>query len=115
MVISERDIENESLDWLNKQEGTLAFKIKTEASYDERLGARRKLSKYVLAGTPDICVLLRGSCPFFIEMKKPGGVQSKEQTAFETKCRNFSVAYYLCFSLEEVQQAYQKQKGIYGK
>lgn len=39
----------------------------------------------------------------YLEMKKPGGKQSKEQMLFEGRCREYGVSYDLAHSVEEVE------------
>lgn len=39
----------------------------------------------------------------YLEMKRPGGKQSKEQMLFERKCREYGVSYDLAHSVEEVE------------
>ena len=39
----------------------------------------------------------------YLEMKRPGGKQSKEQLLFEGKCKEYGVSYDLAHSVEEVE------------
>ncbi len=38
----------------------------------------------------------------YLEMKRPGGRQSKEQKVFQSKCLDYGVSYDLAFSVEDV-------------
>lgn len=114
LMPSEKEVENGILYFLTNQVGVFAFKINTIGVYDQRGGFYRKLSKYVLPGTPDIlaCVNVNGVGVFVgFEVKSEKGRQSKTQKDFQealqAKGKGF---YFLVRSIKEAEDALKKVK-----
>jgi len=64
-------------------------------------GFFRKLSKWSIAGVPDIIMIYNGDF-IGLEIKTPSGRQSPEQKAFETRCKNESGEYYIIRRIEDL-------------
>lgn len=62
--------------------------------FDPRSKTFRKMPKYALKGFPDIVVMHKGKV-IFLEIKKKGGYQSKEQKEFEQNCINNNIEYHV--------------------
>lgn len=106
---TEKEIETEILYFLNYQVGILAFKVNTVGIYDQRLGIHRKLSKFVMPGTPDIlaCISVGGIGVFAgFEVKTPNGRQSPPQKLFQEKLQERANGFYfLVKSIKDVEGA----------
>lgn len=103
---SEKEIENSVLEYLRYQVGVFAFKVNTMGVYDQRGGFYRKLSKFILPGTPDIiaCVSVKGVGVFLcFECKAPDGRQSKDQKIFQEKLQDQSNGFY--FIVRSIKEA----------
>ncbi len=103
---SEKETENAVLEYLRYQIGILAFKVNTMGVYDQRGGFYRKLSKYVMPGTPDViaCVSVQG-IPVFVgmECKAPKRGQSKDQINFQEVLQDRAHGFY--FVIKSVKDA----------
>lgn len=60
--------------------------------------------KGVLAGVPDITILVPDSAPWFIELKIRPNKQTAAQVAFELGSRLLGCRYHLCYSLSDVTE-----------
>lgn len=105
---TEKEIENEVLNYLNLLPGCLAFKVNTVGIYDQRLGIHRKLSKWVMPGTPDVIACYRGIfCGFEIKTRK--GRQSESQKVFQERLeRKANGFYFVVRTIKEVEEALTK-------
>jgi len=54
-------------------------------------------------GIPDRVMHYKGKV-IYLEIKKPGGKQSKHQILFEAQCKEDKVDYWLVSSIEELQE-----------
>jgi penicillin-binding protein-related factor A (putative recombinase) len=100
---TEKTIEGEILDWINRSPHGFAFKINTVGIYDEKIKSFRTPSKFTLKGTADILGIWAGK-PLAIEVKKVGGRISDEQKAFVKKYRERGGIAFFAFNLEDVQK-----------
>lgn len=97
----EKELENECLDWLNREFGFF-FKKNTVGIYDEKAKAYRKKGKYDISGVSDSIGIYKGffiAIEFKIKPKKP----SHEQTVFINKINREGGFARCCYSLEEVK------------
>jgi hypothetical protein len=93
---SEKEIEHQILDWINRQEHCFAWKINNVGVWDEaRKCYRKPNSPFIINGVSDIVGAYRGFI-FCIEVKKPGGKRSDEQKAFIKKIQ--TIGGFACFS-----------------
>lgn len=81
---SEKEIEHEILTELNRIPGVFAWKYDPNPAFDPVLMRRLNKNRWVLKGCSDIIGINWGDA-FFIEVKKPGGALSPEQTGFLNK------------------------------
>lgn len=107
---TEKQIEVESLDWLNRQNGVLAIKIDNSAPFDEKIGARIKKNRFQPSGIPDAIIMLKGGRIFFIEFKNEKGKQRPEQKAFQRKMLDYSIGYYVVRNVAEAEAALEREK-----
>jgi penicillin-binding protein-related factor A (putative recombinase) len=99
---SEKEIEREILDWLNREPHCFAYKVNTVGVWDEKAQAHRSLGKFVLKGTSDILGIWRGK-PMAIEVKTPSGKLSPEQRAFIAKYSEMGGVAFRADSVESAQ------------
>lgn len=113
-VPSEKDIEDQILTWLSYQKDCFAFKVDTKSNFDPSRGIYRRLSKWVIPGTPDIiCVLSFQGMPIFIglECKTEKGRQSAYQKSFQSKIESqVNGFYFIVRSVQETQSALDQVK-----
>lgn len=107
---SEKEVENSILEYLTKQRdlNILAFKVNTTGVFDPNKKTFRKLSKYVIPGTPDILICMEVSgLPIFIgfEVKCDTGKQSVHQKAFESELKKRKGFYFIVRSIGEAHAA----------
>ncbi len=109
---SESEIQQEVIAWWeeysNKIVGVppyLLFAVPLQAARTPRNGARMK-REGARVGTPDLFLMLRrgGYGALAIEMKKPKGIVSDEQTCFLRSLRFQGYLSAVCFSAEEAKK-----------
>ena len=77
-------------------------------------GARTKAEAGILkalgveAGAPDLHLCLNGGWCAYIEIKKPGGRVTPEQTAFRNKCERRGARWALAESIEDVERIFHQ-------
>lgn len=101
LKVSEKEIENQILDWL-KTQGIFAWKNQSVGIYDPVKKTFRNLSRHQLRGVPDILGLLPSGRMLAIEVKSKTGRVSEAQKEFQ---RNFEITqgfYILARSLQDV-------------
>ena len=64
---------------------------------------KRRYFKATFSGCPDIICVLPGRGIGFIEVKKPGGVMSEDQRAFQALCVKHGVPHLVAMKWEEVE------------
>jgi len=90
----ETKAENKFRLWVEKERKELCFKINP-------LGR---------AGLPDRIIVGKDRLIFFIEFKRAGKTPRKLQTYIHKLLREFGFNVYVCYSLEEAQEAYWKER-----
>lgn len=99
---SEYEIQCEFVEWFRTTfPNQVLFSCPNEA-------ARNNWTKYsksgATAGSPDLVVSLKNRV-FFFELKTRTGVQSDKQKAFQERCENLGIGYYLCRNLDDCKRA----------
>lgn len=110
---SEKEIENAILYYLNAIPDCFAFKVNTMGVYDQQRGFYRRLSRYVLPGTPDIiaCVSVDGIGVFVgFEVKTQNGRQSGHQKEFEQRLKDRAHGFY--FIVKTVKETEDALKNV---
>ena len=103
--LSESQIQHDCLEWFRLQYPMLAlllFAVPNGGRRDAKTGARMKYEG-VIRGPSDLILLIpkKGYSSLCIEMKKPGGVQSKFQKEWQKEVEKYHNKYVICHSLEE--------------
>lgn len=101
---SEKEIENEILDWLNQREDCFAYKVNRIGLWDPTTGKYRKAGRFEIKGVADINALFKGGRIVFFEVKDHRGKQREDQKKFEKKVKELGFEYYLVRSLDEVKE-----------
>lgn len=83
--------------------GVLFYHIGNERKCSAREGARLKRLG-VVAGMPDIALVLANGHAAYIEIKTAKGTLSPEQKAFRSFCENYSIPYAIARSISEAQE-----------
>ena len=99
---SEYEIQCEAVEWFRKTfPNQVIFSCPNEA-------ARRNWAHFsksgATSGSPDLVVSIKDRV-FFVEYKTQSGQQSDNQKAFEWKCLNLGIGYYLCRNLDDFKRA----------
>lgn len=99
---SEYEIQCEAVEWFRKTfPNQVIFSCPNEA-------ARRNWAHFsksgATSGSPDLVVSIKDRV-FFVEYKTQSGQQSDNQKAFEWKCLNLGIGYYLCRDLTSFKKA----------
>lgn len=106
IILSEKQIENCMLRWLNAQWDCFAFKINTVGIYDPvKKIFRKNMNPYVIKGTSDILGLCRGRF-FALEVKTPLTIKnglSEEQIAFLNRVKKRGGYAFAVCNMEQVQ------------
>jgi len=66
-----------------------------------RVAGNRAKAMGVQPGVADLELMLRDGRTCFIELKRPGGVQSKDQHEFEILCKELGHEYHLVYNIEQ--------------
>lgn len=66
---------------------------------------RLALQPSVQRGWPDLCVLVPGGAPLFLELKRPGGVASPTQLLRMEELRNAGYLVEICDSFDAAARA----------
>jgi len=62
----------------------------------------KRFIRFGRQGSPDLIVFLQGGKTIFLEVKRKGACQTKEQREFEQKVRELGYDYFVVSSVEEV-------------
>lgn len=100
-TVSEAQIQAETVQLLQKA-GIFCHSVPNEGAGSDMIRTTQLIALGLRKGVADLVVWWPDGIGY-LEMKRPGGVQSKEQQAFERKCREYGVAYDLAHSIEEVE------------
>ena len=99
----EADIQNQILDWLNKN-GIFAWRTNSTGIYDDEKKVYRTPSKYSLKGVSDILGILPSGLLLSIEVKSATGRLTMEQKAFLNRVNKFGGLAFMARSLEQVKE-----------
>jgi hypothetical protein len=103
---TEKDIQNEIIQYLShvpgyywrNNTGAALYKSTTSA------GSRARYIRFGHVGSGDITGIGPGGVRVEIEVKRPGGVQSENQKAFQKMITDNGGVYILAYSVEDVAQ-----------
>lgn len=105
---SERQIQIQCVSWFRMRypEASKVFLAIPNGSARNPWTAKNLKDEGVLSGAPDLILLVprHGYACLCIEMKKPKGVQSASQKAFQEAVKAFKGKYVICYSVEEFQR-----------
>lgn len=82
---------------------TIYYHVPNGIPCSARVGARFKAMGMV-AGVPDLCVIIAGGQAGFIEIKAPKGGLSLEQRLFRDRCLQLSIPHHIVRSLGEAER-----------
>ncbi len=104
--MTESQIENQILEWLNTAGGVFAWKNNSTGYHDGK-GWRRQSSPFAINGVADIiCIDSKGTVRF-LEVKTAKGIQSPAQINFQAKLGRFKGIYHLIRSLDDAKKIFQ--------
>jgi hypothetical protein len=69
-----------------------------------RVAGNRAKAMGVQPGVADLEFMMRGGKTCYIELKRPGGVQSRDQKEFEALCQVLGHEYHVIFTFEEFKR-----------
>ena len=93
-------VQSSSLRGLTLEQGRKRLHCNNNNSVNRVAGNRAK-AMGVQPGVADLEFMMAGGLICFIELKRPGGTQSKEQKVFELMCDFMGYEYHLVFTLEQ--------------
>lgn len=100
---SEKDIENQILEYLSLK-NIFAFKVEKTGIYDPTKGVfRKKKSKYNINGISDILGILPNGKFIAIEVKSKYGILSLEQSLFLSAIKNNGGFGFVARSVNDVE------------
>lgn len=102
---SEKTIEHEILNYLNRIEGCFAWKVNTTGIFDGVV-YRKSASPFIFAGVSDIIGVFRGTIIAF-EVKTDTGKTSKPQEVFISKIQRCGGVSGVVRSVQDVQRVLQ--------
>lgn len=113
---SEKQIENDCLDWLNRQPKTLAWKHNSTGIYDKKNETYRRKSRFDLNGISDIIGISDGKMLCF-EIKTPETINrntetKKSQVVFINKVKSLGAIAAIICSLEDLKNEFERQKTL---
>jgi hypothetical protein len=124
LKLTEKQIEDSILTWLNFQPGCFAFKLDVQARYDPRIKTYRRLAKWVPRGGSDIISSVRGRMITW-EVKTPAehkkfsncreDHEMRQKAFMDRVISTGGLAYCVC-SLDQVMEIFNKLNlGTLGK
>ena len=102
---TEAQIQAEVIQFL-QSEKVFCHSVPNEGSGSDLIRTTQLIAMGLRKGVADLVVwwpVPSGSRIGYLEMKRPGGRQSKEQLAFEAKCHSLDIPYDLAHSVDEVR------------
>ena len=100
--ITEAQIQAEVIQLLQK-ERIFCHSVPNEGAGCDMIRTTQLIALGLRKGVADLIVWWPDGIGY-LEMKRPGGKQSKEQIIFEKKCKAYGVSYDLAHSVEEVRE-----------
>ncbi len=98
---SEAQIQAETVQLLQR-ERIFCHSVPNEGAGSDMIRTTQLIALGLRKGVADLVVWWPDGIGY-LEMKRPGGSQSREQQVFERKCREYGVSYDLAHSVEEVE------------
>lgn len=92
---------------LSAPKGTIWFHPANEGKRSVVEGAHLKRMG-MLPGVGDLCIILPGQRPLFLELKARGERQSDDQIAFQDLCRRNGSAYEVADNIDDALRALQR-------
>ena len=103
--IRETDIQKAVCDYLAYKGYFFWRSNNIPAFQSDKYGSRfRAMPKYSMNGIADIIVIMDGGQAIFIEVKRPGGIQSFSQKQFENKCKEKGAKYYVLTDINQLKE-----------
>ena len=103
--MTEKEIENAILTYLNLRPDCFAFKVNTVGVFDSVKKVYRKSNnKFAVNGVSDIIAQFDGLGTVFIEVKTPKGRQSDAQKAFENSINRYNGNYFIARGLDDIKK-----------
>ncbi len=112
-MLSESEIQNQILDWLNRNK-IFAFRVNTTGVFDPKKNIYRSLGKFSLRGVSDIIAVKDGKI-ICIEVKSKIGKPSDEQRAFINKIISCGGIAFIARNIDDVKKALQLHFNIIEK
>lgn len=100
---SEAQIQKACCDYLAMR-GHFFWRNNSVGVYDSVKGIHRKPPAYSMNGTPDVLLIdpAKTGCLIGLEFKTASGRLSKDQRAFQKKCEEYNVEYYVIRDVDEL-------------
>jgi len=86
-----------------QSEGIFFHSVPNEAAGRNKVAHMQLISAGLRAGVADMVVWLPDGIAY-VEVKTATGDQSKRQKAFEGKCKDYGIRYYLVRSVDDVKR-----------
>lgn len=102
-MVTESNILNSIGDYLSLRKHFF-FRCNNIPVYNVAAQAWRSMPKHSMKGVPDLIVVTDGGYVVFLEVKKKGGSQSKDQKIFQERCKEKGAEYYLVKSIDDVKE-----------
>jgi hypothetical protein len=105
LKITEGDVLNAVIELLSiyEKQGKLYFwRNNNIGVYDNKKKIFRKIPKGFKYGISDIIILMPNKRIIFMEIKKPGGRQSRHQELFQSIVELFGFEYYLIYNVNKI-------------
>lgn len=98
----EKDIQRAILDYLEAMR-IFAWRNNTGAGYNTNPDGRKYFIRFSVKGAPDILGCLKGGHLLAIEVKRPGGVPTKDQVEFLETVTKLGGLAFVATSIDDVQ------------
>lgn len=111
--VSEAQIQAAAVQYLQREK-VFCHSVPNEGAGSDMVRTTQLVAMGLRKGVADLVVWWPDGIGY-LEMKAPGGKQSREQMVFERKCRENGIAYDLAFSVEEVQEILRRHRECLGQ
>lgn len=113
MNITEKQIENSILEYLETRRDCIAWKNQSVGVYDpKRNKFRKSKNRFHKNGVSDIICMMKDGFVLFLEVKTQKGRQTEDQKKFEQNCDSMNQFYRVVRSIEETIKAINEAKEI---
>ena len=82
--------------------------VPNEAPGDNKVRAMQMVAMGLRSGVADLIVWLKPGTVAYIEVKKPGEEQSKNQIKFQSRCEAHGLEYYVVRSVDDVRDIVER-------